>query len=54
MDSSFREMLRRWGFPVNESGQPKAADSAPPQQPKDNEETRKLAQKILTMPDVKL
>jgi hypothetical protein len=54
MDSSFREMLRRWGFrPVNESGQPKAVDSAPTPQPKDSEETRKLAQKILTIPDVK-
>jgi hypothetical protein len=55
-DTSFDATLRKWGFrPVNEFGQPKAADSAPQkQQPKDDEETRKLAQKILTMPDVKL
>ena len=50
---SFREMLRRWRFrPIDSSGQP--LDSAPTPQPKDNEETRKLAQKILTIPDVKL
>ena len=55
MDANMNAILARWGFPVNESGQPKAVDSAPTPQPKDNEETRKLAQKILTtMSDVKL
>jgi len=55
MDANMRATLARWGIrPVNELGQPKTAESAPTPQPKDNEETRKLAQKILTIPDVKI
>jgi hypothetical protein len=53
MDSNMRETLAKWGFlPIDTNGQPKA-DEQPPQKPKD-ESTRKLAEKVLSIPDVKL
>jgi len=57
MDENMRLTLARWGFrPIGNDGRllTDGEDKQPTPQPKDNEETRKLAQKILTIPDVKI
>lgn len=51
--NSFDATLKRWGFrPINSNGQP--IETTPAPQPKEDEEARKIAQKILETPDVQI